>query len=135
MCCYNIFIGNGAIRLTGGHIGLLEVYYNGWGFICDDGWDNIDANTTCKILGYETAIATSIRGYNASTNYKLNYIDCSGSETNILDCSYQIYTPNYCSAYEHIYIECGPGEYISRDHNYFLMAKRFFYSFKNFIIQ
>ena len=85
------------------------MYYNGWGFICDDGWDIVDANTTCKILGYETVITTLTTRYDATTNYKLHHIRCNGSETSILDCGYSL--SSYCSAYEHIYIECGPGRY------------------------
>ena len=100
-------IANGDLRLTAGFSGLLEVYYNGWGFICDDGWDIIDANTTCKILGYETVITTLTSRYNETINYKLRYISCSGSETSILDCGYSLSSD--CHAYEHIYIECGPG--------------------------
>ena len=103
-------VANGEIRLTGGFNGLLEIYYNGWGFICDDGWDTVDANTTCQILGYERAITTSIGRYNASTNYKINYIECLGNETNILDCSYRLYSLYYCSSREHIYLECGPSK-------------------------
>ena len=106
---YSIFLAHGELRLTGGFSGLLEVYYNGWGFICDDGWDSTDANTTCRILGYESVIATSIGQYNSSTNYKLNNIECQGSETSILDCNYRIYSLYTCSGSEHIYIECGPG--------------------------
>ena len=83
------------------------MYYNGWGFICDDGWDIVDARTTCKILGYETVITTLTSRYNETTNYKLRNIRCSGSETSILDCRYSL--SSRCSADEHIYIECGPG--------------------------
>ena len=109
-------IVNGDLRLTAGFSGLLEVYYNGWGFICDDGWNNVDANTICKILGHETVITTLTSRYNETTNYKLSYISCSGSETSILDCGYSLYS--YCSADEHIYIECGPG----RDNIYTIVS-------------
>ena len=107
---------NGNLRLTEGEKGLLEVYYNGWGFICDDGWSTVNAETMCKIIGFETAITTSIGRNDTSTNYKLNHISCSGGETNILDCSYQTYITNDCSSYEHIYIECGPGKILSIIH-------------------
>ena len=101
---------NGGLRLTGGDSGLVEVYYNGWGYICDDGWDTVDSNTMCVILGYEVAKSTTTGTYHSSTNYKLNHINCQGNEVSILDCSYSIYTssPN-CSSKEHISISCGPG--------------------------
>ena len=103
---------NGDLRITGNFSGLLQVYYNGWGFICDNGWGIVDANTTCRILGYHTVIMTSIARYNASTNYKLVDIRCKGGENSILDCGYRTYSSSsYCYANEHIYIECGPGKY------------------------
>ena len=103
---------NGDLRIKGNSSGLLQVYYNGWGFICDNGWDTVDANTTCRILGYDTVTMTSIAKYNASTNYKLFDIRCTGGENSILDCGYRTYSSSsLCSAYEHVYIECGPGRY------------------------
>ena len=48
------------IRLTGGitsNQGLVEVYCNGqWGTICNSGFDNTDAETLCRQLGYDTSI-------------------------------------------------------------------------------
>ena len=101
---------NGDLRLTKGDNGLVEVYYNGWGYICDNGWDAVDSNTMCMILGYEVATSTTTGVYHSSTNYKLSDINCQGNEVSILDCSYSIITSSsYCSNDEHISILCGPG--------------------------
>lgn len=47
----------GMIRLQGGphsNIGHVHVYCNGhWGAVCSDGFDNDDADTVCKQLGYD----------------------------------------------------------------------------------
>ena len=105
------FIEEGEIRLTNGDNGLLEVYYDGeWGYVCDDGWIDVNGDVVCSILGYEYALSTSGSHYSSDTNYRLNFIDCTGEEEDLLDCSYGIYTPNYCSSYEHIYISCLPGK-------------------------
>ena len=50
---------DGQIRLMHGPYsseGLVEVYCNGqWGTICDDAFDQEDANTVCRQLGYTGA--------------------------------------------------------------------------------
>ena len=48
---------NGAVRLTGGsnqYEGRVELCVNGvWGSVCDSGWDNREASTVCRQLGYQ----------------------------------------------------------------------------------
>ena len=48
---------DGEVRLVGGNSeneGRVEVCLgNTWGTICDDGWNNYDANIVCRQLGYQ----------------------------------------------------------------------------------
>ncbi|KAL3880243.1 hypothetical protein ACJMK2_032492, partial [Sinanodonta woodiana] len=46
------------IRLAGGNSeleGRVEVYHNGvWGTVCNNGYDSMDAEVICYMLGYDT---------------------------------------------------------------------------------
>ena len=61
------------MRLTNGNNGLLEVYYDGeWGYVCDDGWTEINGDVVCSILGYvmvlPLAVGNSLLNHANTTN-------------------------------------------------------------------
>jgi hypothetical protein len=52
-----IFFKDAPVRLADGPSeteGRVEIYYgNQWGTVCDEDWDDVDAQVVCQILGFE----------------------------------------------------------------------------------
>ena len=106
---------HGQLRLVGGNIvneGRVEICMNNvWGTVCDDSWGNTDATVVCRQLGFSTigsglyevllllyfslimllstdAVAFSRAHFGAGTvTIYLDDVGCTGSETNLIDCS------------------------------------------------
>ena len=84
--------GNG----SSAHHGYVEVLgSNGeWGVVCDDEFDNNDANVVCKMLGFPSAVralasstADDLYGKAPSgDNFVLSKLKCTGNENSIFDC-------------------------------------------------
>ncbi|XP_031555779.1 deleted in malignant brain tumors 1 protein-like, partial [Actinia tenebrosa] len=109
------------VCLAGGrsvNSGRLEVRYHGqWGTVCDDGWDMKDAEVVCRMLGYSgvqeyiTTKFTLVKGI-----IWLKYVDCTGRETSIADCSRGEWGNVYCYHDEDVGVTCivGKALYFSR---------------------
>ena len=99
---------NGNLRLTGGsnhRTGRVEIFIepnNTWGTVCDDGWDDQNAQVVCRQLKLG-ATGTAILGFlpNVSTSIPiwLNNVNCNGLESRLIDCRHN-----------------GVGNHISCDH-------------------
>ena len=89
MCLIDI-----AIKLVGGRSnneGRVKVYYNGeWGTVCDDGWDDTDADVVCRQLGFGssgTAIGSAGFGQGSGPIW-LDGVTCNGSEPILARCGH-----------------------------------------------
>ena len=88
---------HGDLRLVGGSnykMGRVEMFIepnNTWGTICDDGWDDQDAQVVCRQLGLGTT-GTATLGFspNASPTVPiwLDNVNCNGLETSLIDCQH-----------------------------------------------
>ena len=103
---------NGAVRLNHGHEGLLEFYFNRWGYVCDDYWDILDSNVACRSLGFRRA--SSFEKYQANPNLTVNFnlddVHCTGSEASLLECPHK--TNHDCYSFEHVYLTCEVGKFL-----------------------
>ena len=88
-------ITNGNLRLVEGsnyRTGRVEIYIelnNTWGTICDDDWDDQDADVVCRQLGLGVT-GKAILGYSPSASPSvpilLNNVNCNGSESRLINC-------------------------------------------------
>ena len=76
-----------------------------WGTVCDDSWDDRDAQVVCRQLGYpckylvyfNVVTILSLAGWSVGNNVKsgnsswpihLDDVNCIGTETSLLNCSH-----------------------------------------------
>ncbi|XP_013397944.1 neurogenic locus notch homolog protein 1 [Lingula anatina] len=95
---------------TGKYSGRVEVYHNGsWGTVCDDSWDNNDAQVFCRSLGLPYSRAFSIQsayfGQGNGTIW-LDDIDCTGWEPNIASCTHRGWGIHNCGHDEDAGVIC-----------------------------
>jgi len=101
------------IRILGGssyNEGRVEVNYNGeWGTVCDDGWDDTDADVVCRQLGFGssgTAMGSASFGQGSGPIW-LSSIKCSGSEPSITNCVHLgVNITSSCSHFEDAGVIC-----------------------------
>ncbi|XP_063956210.1 scavenger receptor cysteine-rich domain-containing group B protein-like [Lytechinus pictus] len=100
------------IRLVGGSTpndGRVEIYYSGqWGTVCDDGWDDNDAQIVCRQLGYSgSAVARGEAYYGQGSGpIYLDEVVCSGYESRLTDCSNSGWGIHNCGHFEDAGVEC-----------------------------
>ena len=76
--------------------------------MCDDGWDLDDAHVVCQQLGYPSAVgAFHFASFGQGTGPTwLDEVDCTGSETNLTQCSHNGFGNEDCSHFEDAGVRC-----------------------------
>uniref|UniRef100_A0A8C8DRM6 Soluble scavenger receptor cysteine-rich domain-containing protein SSC5D n=1 Tax=Oryzias sinensis TaxID=183150 RepID=A0A8C8DRM6_9TELE len=106
-----ICAADGEIRLIGPNVcsGRVEVLHNGvWGTVCDNGWDMNDAAVVCRQMGCGAAqSAPPVAYFGAGTGQIwLSYVLCTGSESDLSQCTYDGYGISNCGHGEDASVIC-----------------------------
>ncbi|NXA39889.1 NETR protein, partial [Eudromia elegans] len=91
--------------------GRVEVYHDGkWGTICDDQWDDRDAEVVCRQLGLSGPATLASEGdFSAGQGFiLLDDVACTGTELSLLDCAHSDWGQHDCSHAEDVGIHCSP---------------------------
>jgi len=98
------------VRLVGGSSsrGRLEVLHDGiWGTVCEDFFTAAAANVVCNMLGLGSG--TKIDSSNYTGNHGPVWLDdvrCSGTETDIAECSHRGWGVHNCEHHEVVAVSC-----------------------------
>ncbi|XP_064417053.1 neurotrypsin isoform X2 [Latimeria chalumnae] len=102
------------VRLVGGSFayeGRVEVYRAGqWGTVCDDQWDDYDAEVVCRQLGLSgTAKAWSRAHFGEGSGpVLLDEVQCTGNELSIEQCTKSLWGEHNCGHKEDAGVSCTP---------------------------
>lgn len=96
LCVIRAACSSGDIRLVGGNgdfEGRVEVCMDReWGTVCDDRWDNTDAQVVCRQAGFsdegsQAVQARPLFGQGTGSIY-LDDVECIGTEGRLVDCPF-----------------------------------------------
>uniref|UniRef100_A0A672FWI1 Soluble scavenger receptor cysteine-rich domain-containing protein SSC5D n=1 Tax=Salarias fasciatus TaxID=181472 RepID=A0A672FWI1_SALFA len=102
------------LRLVGGEEdfeGRLEVFHAGrWGSVCDDQWDDRDAEVVCRQLGFGgVAKAWSWAHFGQGSGpILLDAVKCSGNELFLDQCPHGDWEQHNCDHMEDAGVSCSP---------------------------
>ncbi|EMP40827.1 Neurotrypsin [Chelonia mydas] len=102
------------VRLAGGsnaHEGRVEVYHTGqWGTVCDDQWDDADAEVVCRQLGLGGIAKAWSQAYfgEGSGPVLLDEVRCTGNELSIEECPKSSWRDHNCGHKEDAGVSCTP---------------------------
>uniref|UniRef100_A0A8C7WP66 SRCR domain-containing protein n=1 Tax=Oryzias sinensis TaxID=183150 RepID=A0A8C7WP66_9TELE len=91
-----LLVGSGSTRCSG----RVEVLHDGvWGTVCHDKWDLNDAKVVCRQLSCGTALhapKSALFGQ-GSDKIWLDDVECSGSESSLIQCGHNGYGKHNCN--------------------------------------
>ncbi len=118
---------DGDIQLVGGAnatVGAVQACMNNaWGSVCNDRFGTNDATVVCRQLGFPATGTEAFRDagtrFNISTGpVFLDRVDCSGSESRVMDCRQTLPGLAQCTASEIAGVNCIGQSGFKQLHNY-----------------
>ena len=91
-----------------GRVEILHDYQ--WGTVCDDAWDYEDATIVCRELGLpDTSVQATSSAYfgQGEGPIWLDDVSCTGSESELTQCSHRTMGSHNCGHHEDAGIICG----------------------------
>ena len=101
----------GALRLSSGSRGLLEVFHAGeWGTVCDDGFDasSVGATVACQQLGFASGTHMTPEVFGTGQIW-MDDVICRGSESRLIDCPFSGFGVHNCVHSEDVGLICASG--------------------------
>ena len=108
----------GALRIVGdegvdGPTGIVLIWHtpdNGepgeWGTVCDDSWDELDADVACRQAGYDVVVEPDLDAFGRGPIWMDN-VECVGDEGRLVDCAFNGFGNHNCAHEEDVAISCG----------------------------
>ena len=97
---------------SGSNQGLLQIFDDKskrWKGVCDDNWDDMDAEVACKQLGYSSGGTANEGiiwiGY-PSLLFLLDEVGCDGTEDTLLECDHAGRGVHDCTSWEYAGVTC-----------------------------
>ena len=87
--------------------GLLEIYVDGWAYVCDEFWDVKASDAVCRQLGHRRSLYTSTKNYHDNSDFVIDSVMCSRNQFYFNECSYE--TTHNCDSSEHVIVLCDTG--------------------------
>ncbi len=107
----NVNTGQTSAPSDSSHSGMLQIFDNNakrWKGICDDEWDQSDAQVACRQLGLQggTAQGQIIWLGFPPLLYLLDGVNCDGTENQLLECGHAGRGVHDCTSYEYAGVTC-----------------------------
>ena len=96
------------LRLNGSTAlqGRLEVLYQGlWGTVCDDQWNDLDAQVACSQLGWAGGIPL-FRFSSGNMKFWMDNVQCSGKEASLGLCPFRGWGSHNCARQQAAGVQC-----------------------------